>query len=126
MDACCSYKIDKTNKVLFQKYKGDITLSDIMELMKKITSDKEFSVYFDHLVDFRDCKLNITPEEIPYYVKFIEEDVKIIGERTDIYLTDTPNQVWINSIGSFFSGCLIVSWFAGNFHINCTKFNVKQ
>ncbi len=98
MDKYYSYRIDKSNKILFQKYKGDITILDILELMRRFTSELDFSVRLDNVVDFRNCNLNIEPKEIPHFVKSLENENIIIGKRTDIYITNKPNEVVLTTL----------------------------
>jgi len=100
MSKCCSYKIDKKEEITFLSYKGDIFISDIIKILKKLTSDMDYSPYFDEVSDFRNCNLIVDISELPIFVKFVKEQINMRGSRKNIYLTKTPNQVALTELFS--------------------------
>ena len=72
MDKNCSYKINKKEKIIFISYKGDISINDIIIILKKLTSELDYSPYFDEVSDFRNCNLLVNINELPMFLDFVK------------------------------------------------------
>jgi len=100
MDKNCSYKINKKEKIIFISYKGDISINDIIIILKKLTSELDYSPYFDEVSDFRNCNLLVNINELPMFLDFVKNQVNMKGSRKNIYLTNMPNQVALTKLFS--------------------------
>ena len=100
MDKRYSYKIDKEMRIIFLSYKGDISIFDIMTVLKKLTTDVDYSPYFDEVSDFRNCNLHITKNEITMFIDFVKNQINIKGSRKNLYITKTPNHVVLTTLFS--------------------------
>ncbi len=73
---------------------------DIEEVLIKSSSNSDYSKYFDQVFDFRFCEFSFGIDELSAFVSFIKNEIKIDAVRTDIYLTNRPDEVVITTIFS--------------------------
>ena len=83
----------KEFRIVIDYYLGDVSVSDIKELMRIQSSDPDYSTEFDSIQDFRDCNVLVTPNDIIPYVDFIQNILKIINNRKVAFLTNDPTKV---------------------------------
>ena len=100
MKKSCSYKIDKEMEIVFISYKGDISIFDIMTILKELTLEFDYSPYFDEVSDFRNCNLLVDINELPIFTEFVKKQINMKGSRNNIYLTRMPNHVVLTKLFS--------------------------
>jgi len=100
MNGISDYIIVKELKLIVVYYSGDITGSDIRNLMDRLSHDPDYSPEFDSISDFRHCKLIISPVEIDSYISFIKDQLKIVANRKTAFLTNDPTKVVITTLFS--------------------------
>ena len=100
MNARSVYKIDVQHKVIFYSFIGHIQMKEIEEILTKVSSEKNYSKYFDQVFDLRFCELSIDHDDLSEFVTFVKDDIKIDAYRKDIYLTSRPNEVVVATIWS--------------------------
>ncbi len=94
------YKILSEYRFILLGWYGPVQLEDLKKGMNKLTADQEFSADFNILTDISDCTLEIHPEEIPGYTKFLIHELRIGASRKAAILTSTPNEVVLSMLYS--------------------------
>lgn len=89
MDTYCSYKIFNKQKLIVERYFGNVTWSEVMKLKKEETSDPLYDKGFSVLVDGRNASLNIDRKGMMDYVIKLIETMPYIGKRKSAILADT-------------------------------------
>ncbi len=95
-----AYKIIVQHEIIYYSFIGSIKLMDIEEVLIKSSSNSDYSKYFDQVFDFRFCEFSFGIDELSAFVSFIKNEIKIDAVRTDIYLTNRPDEVVITTIFS--------------------------
>ena len=95
-----AYKIDVQDKVIYYSFIGSVKIKEIKEILTKSSSDSNYSKFFDQVFDYRFCEMSIDIKEIPSFVSFVKNEIEIDAIRTDIYITNRPNEVVLTTIFS--------------------------
>lgn len=86
------YKILPQYNLIIEFFSGEITLDAILSAKKSKNSMPEFDPTFNHLIDLRHAKTNISLSEIKEIAKFQEENKQYIKKRKSAFLADSPEQ----------------------------------
>lgn len=87
------YQIHKECNLIMSWYCGSLTISNIKNLMLRLSKELYFSKNYDIVHDFRNCNLEIDGDELPEYIDFLDKELNIIAKRRVAFLTNKPNQV---------------------------------
>jgi hypothetical protein len=94
------YKIYKDRKLIVEYYSGDINIEDIVILKTALSLEQDFNSGYSIVLDFRECDLLITKEDVLGFISFLKENSIIVGKRKSAYLTTNPNEVVVATIFS--------------------------
>ena len=92
------YTILEEINLIIQSYQGDITLSGLKNMKRKLFQDKFYNTEYKVLTDMRLSNNSITIEEVEKYGEWIEEKLKLGSFNLNAILTSTPQQVVQSSI----------------------------
>jgi len=90
------YKIIPEKKLVLEYFCGNLSWKDLMENKKILALDKNYDPTFNIIDDVRDAYIVFEEDGISEFVKLINENINLKGERKTAILTDTPNQL-VNS-----------------------------
>lgn len=94
-----SYAILKESNLVLELPLGLITLKSMKAYKKIVTSNKDFCVSFDLLLDLRETNIYITMDELNEYITYLLLQKNIFGKRKTAMLVKTPNQlVYCNAL----------------------------
>ena len=93
-----TYQIIKNSNLIVHYLSGDVTASLIIEQMKRISLEQDYSIYYDVITDLRDSNVKTEIQEIGGFVDFVTNDLKIVAKRKVIYLTSKPYEVVLTTL----------------------------
>lgn len=93
MEKKTAYYIFPEKFLIVEYYAGNIKLADIMALKRQLMQDDAFDVNYNILVDFRETVVEVNEKEVRSYIKFIEDEESLTGERTTVFVTSNPEHV---------------------------------
>lgn len=93
MGLLSSYKILKKYNLIVEYHSGILDADSFIDFKKSITLDPLFSPSLKYFVHLKKVNFNTKSEDIGKYVKFLESNSKVYGNRRVALITDTPNQV---------------------------------
>lgn len=86
------YKILPETELILEYYKGNIYLSDIIEMKSKMVAEKNYNPNYKFIGDLRNADLMLSDEEIANIVDTAEKREEINTKRQSALLTKTSNQ----------------------------------
>jgi len=92
------YKILPELNLILEYYGGKITLNDVINHKSLEIRDIDYNENYHFISDMRDTEFNIDSQDFNEYLKFLNRNNKVIGQRKSAILTNTPNQVAITSL----------------------------
>ncbi|UMB59134.1 hypothetical protein MHL31_08565 [Lutibacter sp. A80] len=101
MKKIASYTILDDINIVTEYYNGGITIEDIIELKKRLFSEKLYNPKIQIIMDFRTANLLIKEPELILYTEFAKNKLNAISERKVAFLTNTPNEVVIGTLFEF-------------------------
>ena len=93
MEKVGAYKIIYDRPLIVEYYYGLITAEDLIYLKNVIRKEPDYNLYFNTVLDLRDCDLQINSEGLATIVDFFESSFEKTGIRKVAYLTSKPNEV---------------------------------
>jgi hypothetical protein len=100
MEKVGAYKIIYDRPLIVEYYNGLITAEDLIYLKNVIKEEPNYNLYFNTILDLRDCDLQINTEGLRTIVDFFISSSEKTGIRKVAYLTSKPNQVVIATLYS--------------------------
>lgn len=88
-----TYKILKEYNLIVEYHTGVLDADSFIDFKKKIALDPLFSPNLHFLVDLKKVTFSTNLEDIDKYVKFLETNYHLFGNRRVALITNTPNQV---------------------------------
>ncbi|MBS2097569.1 hypothetical protein [Carboxylicivirga linearis] len=90
-------------KLIIELYRGNIEVSDILNLKKESSKDSNYHSDFSVIMDFRNANIIGGSQEIYEYSQRIQEMPKILGKRFVAVLTSKPNEVVVATLFDLFN-----------------------
>ncbi|OGS72698.1 MAG: hypothetical protein A3F91_07230 [Flavobacteria bacterium RIFCSPLOWO2_12_FULL_35_11] len=88
-----NYKILKEHNLIVEYHTGILDADSFIEFKKSITLDPLFLPSLNYFVHLKKVTFNTNPEDIDKYVRFLDANSKVYGNRRVALITNTPNQV---------------------------------
>ncbi|MDF1516918.1 MAG: hypothetical protein P1P79_03135, partial [Lutibacter sp.] len=88
-----SYKILKEHNLIVEYHSGILDVDSFITFKKRITLDPLFLPSLNYFVHLKKVTFNTKSEDIGKYVKFLESNSKVYGNRRVALITNTPNQM---------------------------------
>jgi len=88
-----TYKILKEHNLIVEYHSGIVDLISFINFKQKIALDPLFSPNLHFFVHLKNVSFNTNSEDIDKYVKFLETNYNVYGNRRVALITNTPNQV---------------------------------
>lgn len=98
MDSAFSFRIFKEFKLICVCSLGESKYEQIRTLPSMLKADPDFNPEFTILYDIRGSKLKVSPEVIEEFMTQTKTEQDFIAARTEIYITDTPDQIIIPNL----------------------------
>lgn len=95
MRACADfdYTIFSEEELIIERYQGEYTLSDLMQLKYTISQHTDYNPKYKVLHDLRNVKILANVNQVESYAQFLAENIQLQGARTSILYTADPDQV---------------------------------
>lgn len=93
MEKVGAYKIIYDRPLIVEYYSGVITVEDLIHFKNIIKEEPNYDLYFNTILDFRDCDLQIDKKGLAAIVDFLDSSFEKSGNRKVAYLTSKPNEV---------------------------------
>ncbi len=91
------YKINDREKMIYQFYKGKLSIYDLESALLKLTDDSSFDPDYNILTDLRECKIEFRPEDLEQFVRVFKDKFGRNRGKSAILL-DTPYETAISTI----------------------------
>lgn len=88
-----NYKILKEHNLIVEYHSGILDADSFMEFKKSITLDPLFLPSLNYFVHLKMVTFSTNLEDINKYVRFLDANSKVYGNRRVALITNTPNQV---------------------------------
>ncbi|MFZ2284584.1 MAG: hypothetical protein WAV86_11975 [Lutibacter sp.] len=88
-----NYKILKEHNLIVEYHSGILDADSFIEFKKSITLDPLFLPSLNYFVHLKKVTFSTNLEDIDKYVRFLDANSKVYGNRRVALITDTPNQV---------------------------------
>jgi hypothetical protein len=88
-----TYKILKENNLIVEYHSGILDADSFIAFKKSITLNPLFLPSLNYFVHLKNVTFNTNLEDIDKYVKFLDANSNVYGNRRVALITDTPNQV---------------------------------
>lgn len=88
-----NYKILKEHNLIIEYHSGILDADSFIAFKKSITLDPLFSPNLNYFVHLKKVDFSTNLEDIDKYVKFLNTNSKVYGNRRVALITNTPNQV---------------------------------
>ena len=90
-------------KLVIELYRGNIEVSDILNLKQEASKDSNYHSDFSVIMDFRNATIIGGSQEIYEYSQRIQEMPKVLGKRFVAVLTSKPNEVVVATLFDLFN-----------------------
>lgn len=88
-----NYKILKEHNLIVEYHSGILDADSFIEFKKSITLDPLFLPSLNYFVHLKKVTFNTNLEDIDKYVRFLDANSNVYGNRRVALITNTPNQV---------------------------------
>ena len=88
-----NYKILKEHNLIVEYHSGILDADSFIEFKKSITLDPLFLPSLNYFVHLKKVTFSTNLEDIDKYVRFLDANSKVYGNRRVALITNTPNQV---------------------------------
>jgi len=88
-----TYKILKPHNLIVEYHTGVLDADSFIDFKQKIALDSLFSPNLHFLVHLKKVTFSTNLEDIDKYVRFLDANSKVYGNRRVALITNTPNQV---------------------------------
>lgn len=88
-----SYKILKKYNLIVEYHSGILDADSLIEFKKSITLDPKFLPSLNYFVHLKKVTFSTNLEDIDKYVRFLDDNSMVYGNRRVALITNTPNQV---------------------------------
>ena len=95
MNKYTKYRFVPELNLIITSYHGDISMSDILQVTKQFTTDKEYNAEFDVLIDMKHCIGIAFRIELMDYVQYIKSSVKLKKKVKVGIVINTLNQEFL-------------------------------
>ena len=68
-----TFFIDKESRLIIEKYTGIIRISTVRKLIDKVWEHAHYDRNYDRIIDFRNCELVFSLEELRNFIKMTSE-----------------------------------------------------
>lgn len=92
-DLISNYKILKEHNLIVEYHSGILDADSFIEFKKSITLDPLFLPSLNYFVHLKKVTFSTNLEDIDKYVRFLDANSKVFGNRRVALITNTPNQV---------------------------------
>ncbi|HEY9220733.1 MAG TPA: hypothetical protein VIO43_04050 [Lutibacter sp.] len=93
MGLLSSYKILKKYNLIVEYHSGILDADSLIEFKKSITLDPKFLPSLNYFVHLKKVTFSTNLEDIDKYVRFLDDNSMVYGNRRVALITNTPNQV---------------------------------
>lgn len=93
-----SYKVIVDRQVVVEYYRGVINVNDLIQLKKNILKDPDYNKFWNTIVDFRDCKITIKPNDVTKMIEYMKADYQGGQTRHIVLLANKPHEVAISTL----------------------------
>jgi hypothetical protein len=87
-----TYEIIDSMQLIYQRYVGEITLSNIVNIHRKIIRDTNFKTGYDWVIEMSGSKQLFAPKEMEYFMIFILENPAIFQNIKLAIIIRSPKQ----------------------------------
>lgn len=88
----CGYEILKEERLLFELYKGVLTLPAMKKYIETLVQEPDYNNNFDLLTDISQVTYDATTQEVAEFARYLIAQGHTIGIRKTAVLYKTPNQ----------------------------------
>lgn len=88
-----NYIILKEHNLIVECHSGILDADSFIEFKKSITLDPLFLPSLNYFVHLKKVTFSINLEDVDKYVRFLDANSKVFGNRRVALITNTPNQV---------------------------------
>lgn len=67
----CHYEIYPEKRLIYMRYAGAFTLAELMDISRRLWSDKRYSKAYSGIVDLTDSKVSVGREDFQSLVEFV-------------------------------------------------------
>lgn len=87
------YRIIPEKKLIVERYSGEIGVRDLLKFQSLLGRDDDYSADYNELYDLRDAEFIFNWSEISIIVHFLQNNVRLLGQRRIVHLTNSPSHV---------------------------------
>jgi len=92
------YNFDLKNKLIIEKFYGDISIDDIIEVIQNVFLDKRFSKEFNIIIDTCESKPLFHVPDLRQLISFLIKNKQNLHNTKVAFVTNKPRQVVDNYI----------------------------
>lgn len=94
-----AYKILYDRQLIIEYYSGEITTEDLLFFKNAIHEEPNHNLYWNTVLDLRDCNLLVKGDELPEIIDFFKKNSsEKSGTRNVAYITSKPNEAALSTL----------------------------